>query len=299
MEFAAQASARQLLRASTEAIVELLGEHGSCVLVDGGARVVLATHAPDLDNLPVALDRYPEIKAALESGGVVFVDDVHADPLMAAVRDLLPKRLGSVAVVPLLVGEHRMGVLMAQSTAKRAASAEALATAALIGRFTALVLEARLGKRMDLVFTGTLEAFPAFETGPVPIEHHPAATNGRRRLLIVEADHEHARTLAAGLRHGGYDVDLAIDGAEGLRRAHDHVPDAILMDVCLPVLDGVSTAERLREDPRTSAVPILFLSGLDELLPRARRATFERVAFVSRTEALPSLLARVEQLVRG
>src|SRR5256714_6039954 len=119
MTVAAQASARQLLGAATETVVDLLGERGSSLLIDGGPRVVLATHAPGINNLPVDMSRYPEISAALESGNVVAIEDVHTDPLLASVRDLLPRRLGSVAVVPMVVGEHRLGVLMAQSAGKR------------------------------------------------------------------------------------------------------------------------------------------------------------------------------------
>jgi len=98
MGLAAHASARQLLAASTEAIVELLGERGSALLIDGGPRVVLATHAPGIHSLPVDLKRYPEITAALETESVVAIEDVHTDPLMSPVHELLPHRLGSVAV---------------------------------------------------------------------------------------------------------------------------------------------------------------------------------------------------------
>ncbi len=104
MTVAAQASAKELLAAATETVVDLLGERGSSLLIDGGARVVLATHVPGIHNLPVELARYPEIGAALDTGNVVAIEDVHADPLLAGVRDLLPRRLGSVAVVPMVVG---------------------------------------------------------------------------------------------------------------------------------------------------------------------------------------------------
>src|SRR4051794_26120128 len=95
MGFAAHARARQLLVGSTEAIVELLGERGSALLIDGGPRVVLATHSPGIHSLPVDLKRYPEITTALDTESVVGIEDVHTDPLMASVHELLPQRLGS------------------------------------------------------------------------------------------------------------------------------------------------------------------------------------------------------------
>lgn len=304
MAVAAQASARQLLGAATSSVVEMLGERGSAVLVDGGPRVVLATHAPGLTNLPVDLARYPEILAALENDTVVAIEDVHADPLMAPVHDLLPRPLGAVAVVPMIVGDHRLGVLMAQSTSTRTFGTEALATAALIGRFTGLVLESRLGRRVDLVFTGTQDivTVPGNDQAreqPVNGDALAADQTPRKRVLLVDDDVEHAAAVAAALRSGGYEVDGAGDGAEGLRRARERRPDAILLGVCLPVLDGITVAERLREDPRTRSVPIIFLTGVDELLHRARHATFEKVDFLPRSKALPDILARVDHWVKA
>jgi CheY-like chemotaxis protein len=301
MTVAASASARELLAAATETIVDLLGERGSSLLVDGGPRVVLATHVPGINNLPVELTRYPEITAALDTGNVVAIEDVHADPLLAPVRDLLPRRLGSVAVVPLVVGEHRLGVLMAQSATKRIFSPEALATASLVGRFTALVLEARLGRRVGLVFTGTHEAFPAADPHARSAEEtDPAAgPETRKRVLLVDDDSQHGRALAELLRHGGYNVEVALDGAEGVRRAQERRPDVILLGVCLPVLDGISAAERLRADARTRSVPIIFLSGVDELLARSHRTTFEKVDYLPRSQPLPELLARVERSIKS
>jgi CheY-like chemotaxis protein len=300
MGLAAHASARQLLAASTEAIVELLGERGSALLIDGGPRVVLATHSPGIHSLPVDLKRYPEITTALETESVVGIEDVHADPLMAPVHELLPARLGSVAVVPLIVGEHRLGVLMAQSAATRVFAPEALATAALIGRFAALVLEARLGRRVGLSFTGTQDAFPAADPSlPVAQNSEVGDNDTRKRVLLVDDDGQHSDTLAQALRHGGYVVDIALDGAEGVRRAQERAPDVIMLGVCLPVLDGLSAAERLREDPRTRTIPILFLTGVDDLLPRAARTTFEKVDYLPRQQALPDLLARVERSIKS
>jgi CheY-like chemotaxis protein len=300
MALAAHASARQLLASATEAVVDLLGERGSAVLVDGGPRVVLATHAPGLTNLPVELSRYPEIANALETGNVVAIEDVHEDALLSKVRELLPGRLGSVAVVPLVVGDHRLGVLMAQSATKRAFTPEAVATASLIGRFTALVLEARLGRRVGVVFTGTHEAFPATETTRAGVGgNEPIGADTRKRVLLVDDDSSHSGTLAEALRHGGYVVDVALDGAEGVRRALERRPDVILLGVCLPVLDGISAAERLREDERTRSVPIIFLTGVDDLLTRAHRTTFEKVDYLPKSQALPDLLARVERSIKS
>jgi CheY-like chemotaxis protein len=190
---------------------------------------------------------------------------------------------------------------MAQSASTRSFAPEALATAALIGRFTALVLEARLGRRVGLSFSGTQDNFPATDA-TIPqanAANESNAADTRKRVLLVDDDDQHSSPLAQALRHGGYLVDIALDGAEGVRRAQERAPDVIMLGVCLPVLDGISAAEKLREDSRTRTIPIIFLTGVDDLLPRAARTTFEKVDYLPRQQALPDLLARVERSIKS
>ena len=59
----------------------------------------------------------------------------------------------------------------------------------------------------------------------------------------------------------GYEVLQAGDGAEGVRLARQHEPDLIVMDVTLPVLDGISAVRELKADPLTAEVPVIFVSG--------------------------------------
>ncbi|MDQ3266292.1 MAG: response regulator [Myxococcota bacterium] len=82
------------------------------------------------------------------------------------------------------------------------------------------------------------------------------------RILVVD-DYDDARELFAEfLELSGYQVLLARDGMEALEVAQREVPDVILMDLSLPVMDGWEASLRLKEDPRTHAVPIIALSGL-------------------------------------
>src|SRR5271154_251440 len=64
---AADAGPRELLTAATRGITTLLGDRGSCILLEGQPRVVLALHRPALHDLPIDLDRYPEVRAAVET----------------------------------------------------------------------------------------------------------------------------------------------------------------------------------------------------------------------------------------
>lgn len=63
------------------------------------------------------------------------------------------------------------------------------------------------------------------------------------------------------LKFSGFDVIEAANGLEALQRAIDASPDIILMDLSLPVMDGWEATRRLKADPRTSAIPVVALTG--------------------------------------
>src|SRR5207249_4761724 len=80
----------------------------------------------------------------------------------------------------------------------------------------------------------------------------------RKRVLLVEDDANHAELVATMLARRGYSVEVAADGAEGIRKAEEAPPDLILLDVRMPSVDGFAAAAELRRDARTRDVPILF-----------------------------------------
>jgi CheY-like chemotaxis protein len=89
-------------------------------------------------------------------------------------------------------------------------------------------------------------------------------------LIDDEPDIREVAQLSLGAV-AGWDVLTADNGAEGLEIAAERQPDAILLDVMMPGLDGPSTLARLREDPETAAVPVVFLTA------KAREAEIDRL----------------------
>jgi CheY-like chemotaxis protein len=82
------------------------------------------------------------------------------------------------------------------------------------------------------------------------------------KVLIVDDEPDIRRIAKLGLsRVGGMEVVEAANGAEALVRAREDKPDAVLLDVMMPGLDGPSTLARLREDPATSGIPVVFLTA--------------------------------------
>jgi CheY-like chemotaxis protein len=82
------------------------------------------------------------------------------------------------------------------------------------------------------------------------------------KVLIVDDEPDIRRIARLGLsRVGKMDVVEASNGAEGLLRAKEERPDAVLLDVMMPTMDGPTTLARLREDPATAGIPVVFLTA--------------------------------------
>lgn len=91
-----------------------------------------------------------------------------------------------------------------------------------------------------------------------------------RRVLVVDDDDSirEVAEVALGVV-GGWDVTTVASGEAGLRSASTDAPDAILLDVMMPGMDGPTTLSRLRADPTTKEIPVILLTA--KLRPGERR----------------------------
>jgi CheY-like chemotaxis protein len=83
----------------------------------------------------------------------------------------------------------------------------------------------------------------------------------RKVVLIVEDDEETGEIYQTVLLEHGYEVLRARQGAEGVHLARKHLPDLILMDLRMPVMDGWHAAWYLKTDPKTASIPICGISA--------------------------------------
>jgi two-component system, cell cycle response regulator DivK len=81
------------------------------------------------------------------------------------------------------------------------------------------------------------------------------------RILYVEDNDDNIYMLKQRLERKGFEVLVARDGRAGVEAAREHMPDLILLDLGLPVLDGWEAARLLKQDERTRAIPIIALSA--------------------------------------
>jgi CheY-like chemotaxis protein len=80
-------------------------------------------------------------------------------------------------------------------------------------------------------------------------------------VLVVDDDPVIQKLLQVNFEMEGYSVITAGDGEEGLARAQSEHPDAIVLDVMMPKMDGLEVARRLKGDPETKRIPIILLSA--------------------------------------
>ena len=102
------------------------------------------------------------------------------------------------------------------------------------------------------------------QSGPRALPHGQPDQRKRRanRLVLVVDDFEDNRAMyAVYLTYSGYDVLEAGDGQEAVEMAGARMPDVIVMDLSLPVMDGWEATRRLKADERTRHIPIIVLTG--------------------------------------
>lgn len=115
-------------------------------------------------------------------------------------------------------------------------------------------------------------------------------------LLVVEDDRSLADLLRRGLTQEGHQADVAHDGTAGLDRALSGAYDALILDVMLPGLDGLSIARHLREERMDT--PILMLTARDALHDRLRGFDAGADDYLSKPFAFEELLARLRAITR-
>lgn len=81
------------------------------------------------------------------------------------------------------------------------------------------------------------------------------------RILIVEDNEENRDVLSRRLRRRGYDVVAAANGQDGVEMAENELPDIVLMDMNMPILDGWEATRLLRSNQATAKLPIIGLTA--------------------------------------
>jgi two-component system, OmpR family, response regulator MprA len=121
-------------------------------------------------------------------------------------------------------------------------------------------------------------------------------TGPNSRILVVDDDRAVRESLRRSLEFNGYDVSLANDGAEALASIGRQLPDALVIDVMMPRLDGIETTRALRT--AGNDLPILVLTARDSVGDRVEGLDAGADDYLTKPFALDELLARLRALLR-
>ncbi|MFM9267004.1 response regulator [Tychonema sp. BBK16] len=113
-------------------------------------------------------------------------------------------------------------------------------------------------------------------------------------ILIVDDLPEILHFLTEILTKNGYKVRCVTNGAMALRTVRNHPPDAILLDIKMPDMDGYQVCEALKSDEKTSEIPIIFLSALDQIFDKVKAFKAGGVDYISKPFEPEEVLVRLE-----
>jgi len=123
------------------------------------------------------------------------------------------------------------------------------------------------------------------------------------KILLVDDDADFVESTKMVLESKPYEVIVAVNGDEGLRKAKEEKPDLILLDVIMPVEDGFTAAEQIKKDPELAKIPVLMLTsfstkGAETSIPRSRGYELETDDYIDKPVSPDDLLAVVAKHLR-
>jgi CheY-like chemotaxis protein len=118
------------------------------------------------------------------------------------------------------------------------------------------------------------------------------------KILLVEDNEMNRDMLSRRLEKRGYALTIAIDGGQGVALAQSTLPDLILMDMSLPVLDGWEATKQLKANPATASIPVIALTAhaMDSDRQKAIGAGCDD--FDTKPVELARLLGKIEELLK-
>ncbi|UCH42286.1 MAG: response regulator [Dehalococcoidales bacterium] len=122
----------------------------------------------------------------------------------------------------------------------------------------------------------------------------------KAKVLLIDDDADFVEATKIVLESKPYDVVIAKEGAEGLRKAKEENPDLIILDVIMPVKDGFTAAEELKKNPELSKIPVIMLTAYAEMgdrtsVPVSSGLTLDAEDYIDKPVTPEELLKRVEK----
>jgi CheY-like chemotaxis protein len=114
------------------------------------------------------------------------------------------------------------------------------------------------------------------------------------KILLVEDNEMNRDMLSRRLQRKGYEVVIAVDGAEGVSLTASENPDLVLMDMSLPIMDGWEATRQLKANPETQAIPVIALTAHAMSGDREKALNAGCDDYDTKPIELPRLLSKIE-----
>lgn len=119
------------------------------------------------------------------------------------------------------------------------------------------------------------------------------------KVLVVDDDEMNRDMLSRRLKRKGFDVSVAVNGKEAVDMTRDGMPDIVLMDLSMPVMDGYEATGILKADDATKSIPIVGLSAHAMVGDREKAINAGCDDYDTKPVDLPRLLALIEKYLKG
>jgi two-component system alkaline phosphatase synthesis response regulator PhoP len=97
----------------------------------------------------------------------------------------------------------------------------------------------------------------------------------KKRILLVDDEPDFCAIVQGQLEKEGFDVEVAYDGVEGLEKVKANPPDAIILDVMMPEMDGYEACKKLKSDDKYADIPILMLTAVADKVSSTRYSHYD------------------------
>lgn len=116
----------------------------------------------------------------------------------------------------------------------------------------------------------------------------------KETILVVDDTPSNLSVLFAFLERADYEVLVVGNGQAALESVKRRPPDLILLDIMMPVMDGYETCDRLKADPATKDIPVIFMTALNDVVDEVKGFTQGAVDYITKPVRMERVLARIK-----
>lgn len=116
-----------------------------------------------------------------------------------------------------------------------------------------------------------------------------------KHILVVDDDKQILKQMEKQLKDKGFEVSTAVNGKEALEKIEKETPDVITLDVMMPEMDGYETCYHLKENPKTSKIPVIMVTSRGKMKAKLASFSFGADFYIAKPFEIEDLLGVVKK----